>query len=1110
MNPFQRARDAAHATREKLAPGIAHTPVTAKDLLERVEANLNLAIEQVAPTYSDLGGGSAVLQREQQFIYVSTTLNAWSDEFCGLVAHELGHYYLDESKAQTTVAHLSTLFGSEGSPGVMKVEAYGARERQELQANIFARELLLPRTVARHLAISGKGPKEIARHLGIPLEFARQQMLDALLLPESTSIPISLKPPSPDQLAAARAEERAANVVAGPGTGKTTTLIHRVKYLVEEKNTHPSQILVLTFTNKAAFELIERLRSAGINDAAEIWAGTFHAFGLEFLRKYHQHFELEADLNVADLLSSMTMLVTGLPRVNLSYYLRVEDPYEWLAPVISSITRLKEELITPTAYRHFVESNPMADEELQRRRLDLASLFELHETLLSERKIVDFVDLIAKPAVALKNDRARFSELADRFKYILVDEYQDVTQAMIELLRQLAHKKSIWVVGDVRQAIHHWRGASLKSLLKFDTEFKAHAGGTKIQRYPLSTNRRSTEEILDLTEIVGRMHTLEAAMPLDKATATKGICGEKPVVVTCSERDAVLGAVLQNILALQKRGTPFGDQAVLCRGAADVQKSAEALAANGIPVIYIGELAQRTEVKQLLCLMQLIVERRPKALIGLFGISGLSMSMSDIQLLIQAAEDDVAYQRGRFLHAPPSGMSANGLTVISNLRQLVGTHRHNSNPWDFVCDMLLEKGLGLPLVADVSVQAWVQRIALWQFAYAVRNGGGEMKEARLSRFLMRQRLRQRIGDSQVQRELPPEAGSLDGVRIMTVHGSKGLEFEAVHVTYVNADSYGAQAPSWRPEGILDLVPPEALGSSIEEYEHESAVERNNLLYVAVSRAKRHLYLYQDKKFGDHTLAAQINHYPPKFAPHFYSGPILKLAKSAAAKAFVAPGTLSFEDFDTYVSCSLRYWYSRVLGLQSEADVDVSVRARRAVLDALKSVASGALGSAEASLAALWEARKLPSALEDPSLLRDAQFALGRGAALIRSAWMRGGTFWEPTAVVGGVTVQMPWGFAISGGYNVEYAMVRFARRRVSDLSTVLKPLVPGLTYSGPRRLTLNYVLSDKVDDVLGAKRIETTKSYGAAIKLIAGDNSPVIGHHCARCDFSTICPSSPS
>lgn len=1109
MNLFQRARDEAHATRAKLAPGLANTPISARDLLNQVEGALNIAIEQVAPTYADLGGGSAVLQREQQFIYVSTNVDKWGDEFCGLVAHELGHFFLDCTKAPVTVAHLSTLFGSEGSPGVMKVEAYGARERQELQANVFARELLLPRDVARNLAVAGKGPTEIAKLLGVPREFVRQQMLDALLLPEATATAMSLNAPSPDQWDAAKAEERAANVVAGPGTGKTTTLIHRVKYLVEVKKIPPSQLVVLTFTNKAAFELVERLRSAGINDADEIWAGTFHSFGLEFLRKYHQHFGLDADLHVSDQLSSMTMLVAGLPRVNLIHFSRVEDPYVWLAPVVGSITRLKEELVTPAAYRSFVDDHPAQDPELQRKRLDVASIYELYEALLVERKTVDFVDLISKPTVALKTGRAPYEELVDRFQYVLVDEYQDVTHAMVEMLRQISHKKSIWVVGDVRQAIHHWRGASLKSLLKFDTEFKSHAGGTKIQRYPLSNNRRSAQEIVDLTQHVGRLHMLEPELPLDEVNATKGKCGEKPVVFTCSEQDAILGCVLQNISALRHRGISFGQQAVLCRWNSEVQKASDLLASQGIPVIYIGDLAQRTEVKQLLCLVQLLVERRPKALIGLSGIVGLTMAMSDIKLLLQAADANVAFQRGRWLHTPPPGLSASGQTVVANLRRLIGVHRHSSNPWDFVCDLLLEKRFGLPPISDVSVQAWVKRIALWQFAYSVRNGDGEAKEARLSRYLMRQRLRQRIGDSQLQRELPPEAASLDGVRLMNVHGSKGLEFEAVHVAYINADNYGGQKPSWSPEGILDIVPPEVLGSSMTEYERESAVERNNLLYVAVSRAKRHLYLYQHNKFGHHTLAPQLAYNSPKFVTQGYSGPVLKGAKANTTQAFIAPDTLSFEDFDTYVRCPLSYWYSRVLGLKSEADIDVSIRARRAVLDALKAVASGASWEPQASLDAAWVARALPSAIEDPSLWKDVQNALSRGVALIKGAQKRGGGYYEPSAFVAGVTIQMPWGFAINNSHGLEYAMVRFARRGVSDLSTVLKPIVTGLNVPGPKKLTLNYVLTNTVDDVPGAKRIEATKSYGAAIRFLAGDNSPSVGHHCARCDFSTICPSSP-
>ncbi|MFC4275337.1 UvrD-helicase domain-containing protein [Achromobacter aloeverae] len=1108
MNPFQRARDEAHTARAKLEATFTHNVITAKDLLLQVESALNIAIEQVPPSYADLGGGSAVLQREQMFIYVSSEVDAWGAEFCGLVAHELGHYFLDAAKPATTVAHLSTLLGSAGSPAVLKVEAYGARERQELQANVFARELLLPRDVARQFFFAGKGPAEIASELGIPLEFVRQQMLDGLLLPESAVTTSPLARPSPDQLAAARAQERAANVVAGPGTGKTTTLINRVKYLVEEKRVHPSQILVLTFTNKAAFELVERLHNAGIDDASELWAGTFHSFGLEFLRKYHQHFNLESDLHVSDLMSSMTTMVKALPRMNLDHFLRVEDPYDWLGPVIEGITRLKEELVTPAEYRAFVELNKVEDEELQQKRLDVAALFELHETLLEERQTVDFVDLISMPAVALREDRTPFAELVDRFEHVLVDEYQDVTQAMVELLRQLAYKKHIWVVGDIRQAIHHWRGASLKSLLKFDTEFKAHAGGKAIQRYPLTYNRRSSQEIVDLTQQIGREHVLESSLRLDDVVAINGPSGVVPVVVSCSDRDGIVGAISEHIRELHADGVAFGRQAVLCRKTSDVERAAELLEHAGIPIIYIGNLSARIEVKHLLCLIQLLVERRPKALIGLSDIPDLNMPRADLDVLLNAAENDVAFQRGGWIHFAPPGLSSRGCEVASNLHKLIGKFRHSSNPWAFVCDLLLEQRFGLPPFADTSVQAWVARIALWQFAYSVRNGDGEMKEARLSRYLLRQRLRQRIGDAHGQRDLPPEAAVLDGVRVMTVHGSKGLEFEAVHVGFVDSDSYGSQAPNWSREGILDIVPPEALGSSSDEYKFEASVERNNLLYVAVSRAKRHLHLYQDTKFKNST-APQLNHYPRKFRLKTYTGPTLTKTKSVSGAAFVPPTTITFEDLYSYATCSLRYWYNRVLELKSESDIETSLRARWAVMDALKAFSSGAASAPESALADEWVARKLPSRLEDPSLWSDAIYALRRGEAQVNSMQKRGGKFEQATAVIGGLTLQMPWGFRIQGSYGTEYAVLRFSRRGIAEYTTIMKPLLQGLNLPGATSISLHHVLSDKTDSVPGTRALEMTKSYKAAVRFATGDNSPVVGRHCAHCDFSTICPAAP-
>ena len=805
----------------------------------------------------------------------------------------------------------------------------------------------------------------------------------------------------------------------------------------------------------------------------------------------------------------MTTMVKALPRVELTHFLRVEDPYDWLGPVVNGITRLKEELVTPAAYRYFVKEKVVEDAELQQKRLDVATLFELYETLLKERQTVDFVDLISKPAYALRENRTPFAELVDRFEYVLVDEYQDVTQAMVELLRQLAYKKHIWVVGDVRQAIHHWRGASLKSLLKFDTEFEAHAGGTTIQRYPLTYNRRSSQEVVDLTQQIGREHVLESLLKLDDVIATTGASGVMPVIVSSSESDALLGAVSERIHELQASGVPFGRQAILCRKTSDVERAAELLEHAGIPISYIGDLTARAEVKHLLCLIQLLVERRPKALIGLSGVPALSMPMTDVKVLLNAAESDVTFQRGRWIHSPPPGMSSRGIEVTANLRKLIGKFQHGSNPWVFICDLLLEQHLGLPSFADTSVRAWVTRIALWQFAYSVRNGDGEMKEARLSRYLLRQRLRQKIGDVQGQRELPPEAGVLDGVRVMTVHGSKGLEFEAVHVVFVSSDSYGSQAPSWSPDGFLDIVPPEALGSSLDEYKFEASVERNNLLYVAVSRAKRHLYLYQDTKFKNST-APQLNHYSKKFQPKTYTGTTITKAKSVSSGAFAPPTALTFEDFYSYATCSLRYWYNRVLELQSESDIDTSLRARWAVMNALKAFSSGVKSTPESALEYEWIARKLPSRLEDSTLWRDAIFALRRGQSQVSALQKRGGTFAQASAVIGGLTLQMPWGFRIPEANGcTEYAILRFSRRGISEYTTIIKPLLQGLSLPGPASISLHHVLSDKTDAVPGTRAIEMTKSYKAALRFSTGNNSPAVGHHCARCDFSTICPSAP-
>ncbi len=487
------------------------------------------------------------------------------------------------------------------------------------------------------------------------------------------------------------------------------------------------------------------------------------------------------------------------------------------------------------------------------------------------------------------------------------------------------------------------------------------------------------------------------------------------------------------------------------------------------------------------------------------------MPMDDIKLLLDASEKSVTLQRGKWLRAPPEGLSSKALEVIEKLNRLLGPSTHNSNPWPFVCDLMLEHGVALPPTSDESVAAAVTRLRLWQFAYAVRNGEGDIRESKLSRFLLRFRLRERVGESYGQRELPPEAASLNGVRLLTIHGAKGLEFEAVHVFQTDAESFGAQQRrgEWDDNNILDLLSPEMLGSTTADYEHEETVERNNLLYVALSRAKKHLRMYLHTQFRNTIIAPQLQD-PEHYQRVPYRGRPVRGPAAPSAPTRAGAKSVEFAEFRTFYECPLQHWYQNVLSLPREQQYESGIRAQGAIMRALRAVAAGSPDQPAALLAKVWADSKLASAAEDPGLWSDAQYALGRGLKKISDLRSRGGVFCEATTVVGGLRILLPWGFSKSGAYGeTEFHLVLFSRRTY-QMTTMFKPIITGLEAPGQRQLVFHSVLSDLEDDGEPARWVEMTNGFAAAVGLLAGRNDPDEGKHCGRCSYATICPSAPA
>ena len=314
---------------------------SASDLLNGATKITDIERSAVADDDPILCGAEAILDLSVDSIFYKEGV---SDEQAAFYqAHEFGHHFLDTATGACTGTDIDVMMPEERIPlGIQRVEGYGPRERRECQANVFAREFLLPCGEARRLFSKEKlSAADIADRLGVPVGLVHQQLAQALLVP---AIEDSAKPPprasalDDSQKTAARAEAGPHLIEAGPGTGKTRTLIARIEWLLEQ-GVDPTSILALTFSNKAAEELRERVAASSPDAAPAIWAGTFHAFGLEILRKFGDRLGLDPDLRVADPGDALLLLEEELPSLPLKHYLRLYEPAFALRDMLTAISR---------------------------------------------------------------------------------------------------------------------------------------------------------------------------------------------------------------------------------------------------------------------------------------------------------------------------------------------------------------------------------------------------------------------------------------------------------------------------------------------------------------------------------------------------------------------------------------------------------------------------------------------------------------------------------------------------------------------------------------------------------------------------------------------------
>jgi superfamily I DNA/RNA helicase len=814
----------------------------------------DLAVEKVPTGDVRLHGGRALYDPDALLILHEDIGDEFAHAF--LVAHEVGHVEFEgHSKATVTTAADPTRPAEAAPVGIDRVVDYGRRERREVQMDLFAREFLLPRPIARHLHLTdGMTASQIAERLQAPFDVIALQLLDALLLPRvesSAADGTGERPLNAEQARAAAHRGTPYLLGAGPGTGKTQTLVARVGELLAS-GVDPGSILILTFSNKAAGELTDRIAAKWPEAAAAAWIGTFHAFGLDIIRRFHDRLGLPPDPRLMDRTEAIELLEEEFARLGLVHYQNLWDPSFELRDILAAISRANDEVVDAERYAELAEAMRVAavaeaDKDAAQRCAEVAIVFRAYEKLKKDRACLDFGDLVSTPVRLCEGSVEVRDHLRARYQHVLVDEFQDVNRASIRLLQAIASEgENLWVVGDAKQSIYRFRGASSFNLARFGKD--DFPGG---ERGRLLRNYRSTEEITD-TFVGFASAGMKAAAGSDVTMAAhRGPSGFRPEYRTTDMAEHEIGAVAEAIEEMRNLGFSYRDQALLCSGNERLGRIAAGLESLGIPVLYLGSLFERSEVKDLLSLLSLLTDRRAMGLVRVGTMPAVPLSLPDVVAVLRhLRENGVKPLDWRESVDDIEGVTPDGAASLRILSDILHGFEPTSSPWEVLARVLLDRTrIAAEISGSTAVATRARGIAIWQFLNFVR---AQPRGAGLPAMRLLERIRRLVilSDERDLRQLPAAAQGIDAVRLMTIHGSKGLEFPVVHIPGLNADTLPRS-----PNMIRGCAPPDgmvegATGSGIDVLKTGHVEEQECLFFVALSRARDRLILYSPTKISN--------------------------------------------------------------------------------------------------------------------------------------------------------------------------------------------------------------------------------------------------------------------
>ena len=660
-------------------------------------------------------------------------------------------------------------------------------------------------------------------------------------------------------------------IIAGAGTGKTTVITQRIKYLIKQKLAKPEEILALTFTDKAAREMEDRVDRMMPYGYTQMWISTFHTFCDNLLRQEGIAIGLSPNFKLMTESESILFLKKHLFKLDLNYFRPLGNPNKFLEALLTHFARLADEDITSDEYVRFAQSlsqrlirlgrkKSKQDEEIleTKKILELANAYKQYLALKLKEGMLDFADLISQALFLLRTRKNILKRYQSQFKYILVDEFQDTNYAQNELAMLIAgQQQNITVVADDDQAIYRWRGAALSNVIQFRNNFPKAAIITLIKNY------RSTQEILDHAySLIQRNNPnrLEVVENINKKLVSERKVRGKPIEFILTDRvDEEAKKIAQKIKSIMKSSRrpegsgpegnyKYSDIAVLVRANNHAQPITVALQRNKIPYQFLGPsyLFQAEEIKNLIAYFKVLYNLDDSvSLYRVLNIDMFGLTAREINHLLSYTRKRAWTLFEALEHAQETNLPDSGKEKVKKIVKMILRHLERAKknpPGQILYYFLLDSGLLNSFLDVKSEKDEKQANNIAKFFDRIKTFETLNPDANIYSIVDWLDLQMELGDSPLVSDI--DFKEVNAVNILTVHGSKGLEFPVVFMVNVVLDRF----PTRERREKIPLAE-QLIKEILPEGDHHLEEERR-LFYVGMTRARDLLFFTASKFYAD--------------------------------------------------------------------------------------------------------------------------------------------------------------------------------------------------------------------------------------------------------------------